>query len=150
MFPTKWRPLEIRAGSADRQSTTELRSHAPARRIHSHKPNISIWKRVEEPPKSKPRTPFDPASPRRDSRWRLPLQRLTTVVVSIRPARSGTPNAIESARSNPHLSPKRRRQPPKTPKPCSGNRGYLCRRKSHLRSGVTIDLRVSTDRSRVR
>ena len=31
--------------------------------------------------------------------WRLPLQRLTTVVVPIRAARSGTPNATESARS---------------------------------------------------
>ena len=126
---------------------SELCSRTPARRIHNHTPSNSISKRAEEPPRSKPRIPFDPASPRRGSRWRLPLQRLTTVVVSIRSARSETPNATESVRSNPHLSPKPRRRPPKTAKPCSGNRRYLYRRKSHLRAAVTIDLCVSNDRS---
>src|SRR4029077_11332398 len=88
-----------------------------------------------------------PAWPRRDSRWRLPLQRLTTVVVSIRSARFETPNATELVRSNPHLSRKPRRRPPKTAKACNGNRRYLYRHKSHLRAAATMDLCVSTDRS---
>ena len=129
----KSRPLEIRAGSGDQQSAIELRSHAPARRIHSRKRNNCIWKRVEEPPSSARGTPFGTAWPRRDSRWRLPLQQLTTVAGSNRPARSETPNATESVRSNPNLSPKQRRRAPKTTKPCTGNKLYLYRRKSHLR-----------------
>ena len=34
------------------------------------------------------------------------------------------------------------RQPPSAATPCSGNRRYLCRRKSHLRPSFTIDLRI--------
>jgi hypothetical protein len=60
---------------------------------------------------------------------RLPLQPLRSVVLSIPAARSETPSATESVQFNPHLWPRRRRQPPKW--------------RSHL--AVQMDIRIDAN-----